>query len=288
MKLVAATMLAALLTGAAVARQPFGVLTDRKAEDRPKMLILGAPHFGNPGRDIVNQKIEDVLTPARQREMESVVERLAAFRPTHVAIEWKTSAQDKLNQRYADYRAGRYELSRDERDQIGLRLAARLGLERVHAVDWNEMPPGVEADYDFLAYARQNGLAESFEKTKAAKQAEADRETGWMRCTNVAGWLRAQNAPEVLRESHRAYYDIALIGDAETSPGANWVGSWYGRNLKIFGNLVRLADSPADRIVVVYGAGHAPLLAQFARESCAFELADPLAYLPGTEKRPGC
>ena len=285
MKLVAAAVAVALFAGggAASARQPFGILGDRAPDARPAMLILGTPHFDNPGRDIVNQKIEDVLTPERQREIEAIVERLAAFRPTHVAVEWRSSAQEKLDRRYADYRAGRYELSRDERDQIGLRLAARLGLDRVHAVDWNEMPPGEEADYDFYAYAQKNGLAESFDAAKATMQAEFDRESERMRCTNVAAWLRGLNTPEALRKSHRGYYDIALIGDAETNPGANWVGSWYGRNLKIFANLVRLADRPEDRIVVIYGAGHAPLLGAFARESGAFDVADPLAYLPANE-----
>ncbi|MFC7499815.1 DUF5694 domain-containing protein [Enterovirga sp. GCM10030262] len=290
MKLVAAAAAAALIAGAgtASARQPFGILGDRAPDARPAMLVLGTPHFDNPGRDIVNQKIEDVLTPGRQREIEAIVERLAAFRPTHVAVEWRSSRQEKLDQRYADYRAGRYQLSRDERDQIGLRLAARLGLDRVHAVDWNEMPPGEEADYDFLAYAQQNGLAESFDKARAAKQAQANRETGRMRCTNVAAWLRNLNTPEARRESHRAYYDIALVGDAQTNPGANWVGSWYGRNLKIFANLVRLADRPEDRVVVIYGAGHGPLLAQFAEESGAFEVVDPLANLPEAAARPAC
>jgi hypothetical protein len=283
MKLVAATALAAILfTGAAGARQPFGILADRKPEDRPKMLILGTPHFDNPGQDIVNQKVEDVLAPERQREIEAVVERLAAFRPTHVAIEWKASAQEGLDQRYADYRAGRYQLSRDERDQIGLRLAARLGLERVHAVDWNGTPPGEEADYDFYAYAQRHELAESFDAAKAAKQAELDRESERMRCTNVAAWLRNLNTPETLRENHGPYFDIALVGDAENNPGAASVGAWYGRNLRIFANLVRLAERPENRVIVIYGAGHAPLLTQFAQESGAFELVDPLKHLPAS------
>ena len=288
MKLAAAAAIAAVtIAGAAAARQPFGVLADRSPDERPKMLLLGTPHFDNPGRDIVNQKIEDVLTPERQREMEALVERLAAFRPTHVAVEWKTSGQDKLDQRYADYRAGRYQLSRDERDQIGLRLAARLGLERVHAVDWNEMPPGEEADYDFYAYAKQHGLAESFDAAMKAAQADVDAQSERMRCTTVATWLRERNAPDTLRDSHKPYWDIALIGDAETNPGAAWVGGWYARNLRIFANLVRIADRPEHRVVVVYGAGHVPLLAEFAK-SGAFELVDPLEYLPEAETRAGC
>ena len=75
MKLVAAALAVALFAGggAASARQPFGILGDRAPGARPDLLILGTPHFDNPGRDIVNQKIEDVLTPERQREIEAIV-----------------------------------------------------------------------------------------------------------------------------------------------------------------------------------------------------------------------
>jgi hypothetical protein len=38
--------------------------------------------------------------------------------------------------------------------------------------------------------------------------------------------------------------------------------------------VVLLAAQPSDRVVVIYGAGHAYLLRQFARESGAFRLVD--------------
>ena len=50
--------------------------------------------------------------------------------------------QNDLNERYARYREGDYELGRDESDQIGLRLTAKLGHEQVNAVDRNDNPPG--------------------------------------------------------------------------------------------------------------------------------------------------
>jgi hypothetical protein len=77
--------LAALLcaTAAPVAAQ---------VQDKPALLIVGTPHFANPGRDIVNTRVDDVTTPEREREIEAIVERLAAFRPTRVAVEWPASA----------------------------------------------------------------------------------------------------------------------------------------------------------------------------------------------------
>lgn len=251
--------------------------------DRPALLVVGTPHFDNPGRDIVNIRIADVTTPERQREIEAIVERLAAFRPTRVAVEWSAGRQDRLDARYADYRAGRYQLSADERDQIGLRLAARLGLERVDAVDWNEMPPGTETDYDFPAWAEANGQGEAWRGRVARVQAEVGAQAALMPCTPVSSWLRHYNLPETRAHDQQRYYEIAAIGDGQASPGAAWVGAWYARNLRILNNLRAIA-APGDRVVAIYGAGHGYLLDRQARESGWFNVADTLAHLPASPR----
>lgn len=264
-----------LLAGLARAAPP----TAAPPTDRPELLILGSPHFGNPGRDIANTHVGNVTAPERQREIEAVVDRLAAFRPTHVAVEWPADEQARLDQRYADYRAGRYTLSANETDQIGLRLAARLDLPRVDAVDWLKEPPGADADYDFPAWADAHGRGADWQAHMRAGQARADARSRLMACTPVSAWLRALNTSEYRRSDQRNYYDIATFGDQASNPGANWVGAWYARNLRILDNLRHIAG-PGDRIVAVYGAGHGFLLDQQARESGAFEVADTLAYLP--------
>ncbi|MBX3562756.1 MAG: hypothetical protein KF780_13205 [Sphingomonas sp.] len=251
--------------------------------ERPALLIVGAPHFDNPGQDIVNIRIADVTTPERQREIEAIVERLAAFRPTRVAVEWSASRQDRLDARYNEYRAGRYRLSADERDQIGLRLAARLGLERVHAVDWNEMPPGVEEDYDYPAWAEANGQGDAWRARVGVAQAEVNAQAALMPCTPVSSWLRKLNLPSARAHDQRRYYEIAAIGDNTANPGAAWVGSWYARNLRILNNLRALAG-PDERVVVIYGAGHGYLLDRQARESGWFDVADTLDHLPASPR----
>lgn len=248
--------------------------------DRPALLIVGVPHFDNPGQDIVNVQVADVLTPERQREIEAIVERLVAFRPTRVAVEWPSGRQERLDQRYADFRAGRYQLTRDERDQIGLRLAARLGLERVDAVDWSENAPGQDSDYDFPAWAESHGRGAEWRARVADMQTQMNGQARLMACTPVSSWLRHHNAPATRSDSQREYYTIATFGDAAANPGAAWVGTWYARNLRILNNLVAIAPRPQDRVVAIYGAGHGFLLDQQARESGGFEVVDTLAWLP--------
>ena len=255
------------------------------ATQKPPLLIVGTPHFGNPGRDTVNVRVADVMTPDRQREIEAVVAGLAAFRPTRVAVEWPAEEQARLDQRYADFRAGRFVLTSNERDQIGLRLAARLGLARVDAVDWSGDAPGPASDYDYPAFAEARGRGDEWRTRVSRWQAEADAQTRLMSCTPISAWIRRVNTPEARLANHRSYFYVAQIGEAQgANPGAAWVGTWYARNLRILNNLRAIAPRPADRVVAIYGWGHGHLLDQQARESGDFDVADSLAYLPASPR----
>ncbi len=253
--------------------------------NRPALLVVGVPHFDNPAQDIANIRVENVLTPERQREIAAVVDRLARFRPNHVAVEWNAADQARLDKRYADYRAGRYTLTADERDQVGLRLAAKLGLPRVDAVDFVGDPPGKDADYDFAAWMKAHGRNAEWTAFQRDAQAHADASAARQRCSAVGDWLRYFADPAAMRENEAPYYTIARFGDARENPGAAWVGQWHARNLRIYANLARVAGRPGDRSVVIFGAGHAPLLRSYASESGTFTVADARDFLPVGPKR---
>lgn len=243
------------------------LLRERSAAQRPSLLLIGTAHFDNPGHDVVNEEVDDLSSPRRQAELEALVDRLARFAPTRIAVEWPASDQQGLDEHYRRYRAGEQALGRSETDQIGLRLAARLDLPRVHAVDWNGYPPGELARYDWQVWANQNGQQA---RLAAMRDPQRGRMSHALGDDTVSGWLLRQNAPDARAHMHRAYFDYALLGEGDTHPGANWLGHWYARNMRIFASLVRLAETPDDRLLVVYGSGHAYLLDRFVHESGAF------------------
>lgn len=255
-----------------------------KPKPKPALMIVGMPHLDNPARDIANTKVEDMLSPRRQRDIETLVDRLAAFRPTHVAVEWETGDQAKLDQRYADYRAGRLKLTSDETDQIGLRLAAKLGLPRVDAVDWNQEPPGKDEDYDFPGWLKAHGRGAEWAAFQQSAQAQADAKGAFQRCHPVVDWVRSYNDQAGSTAMSQPYFDIATFGDTAQNPGAAWVGAWYARNLRIYTNLLRVAGASGDRTIAIFGAGHGPLLRSNVVESGRFTLVDVLRYLPPTSK----
>lgn len=243
------------------------------SQDKPALLVLGSAHFANPGRDNINIEVEDVLSDRRQDEIKQLVQQLAAYRPTHIAIEIPSLYQANVDKRYDDYRAGNYELTRSEADQIGLRLGAMLGLDKIYAVDWNANPPGdVETDYNWVTYGQTHGQEVAVSAIIAPESAKAFYFE--LEDQTISQWLKQLNAPDALLASHQSYLNIALIGQGEELIGANWVGTWYARNLKIYSRLVSLAVNKDDRVLVIYGQAHAYLLQQFAREHGALTLVD--------------
>lgn len=245
----------------------------------PRLLVLGSPHLANHHRDLINANIEDVLTPARQREIVRLLAALPATRPNHVAVEWRTADQAKLDERYAAYRAGRYTLTADEIDQIGLRLAAALNLPRIDAVDWFEDNPGNDDDYDYGKWLKAHGRSGELATLVADGQQQVDTQDRLNRCRPVADWYRDLNSPAYVRWDEALNMRIATFGDAASNPGAAWVGAWHARNLRIAANLLRVAGKPGDRTVAVFGAGHAELLRQYGA-GMGFAVADTDAELP--------
>lgn len=58
------------------------------------------------------------------------------------------------------------------------------------------------------------------------------------------------------------------MADGESFPGPDgFASAWHNRNLRMFSNIQRLASAPDDRLLVVVGAGHVPILQHCVR-SC--------------------
>ncbi len=244
---------------------------------KPVLMVLGTPHLDNPGRDYVNLWVDDVLVPKRQREIAELVARLAQFRPTKVALEVPYERNGQLNDAYRTYVAGKREISRNEVHQIGFRLARTLGHEEVHAVD--SFPDACpNHDTDFVSFAEAHGQDDLLARALAAGEESVARYEEVLARGSLIDLYVAMNRGDALLADHRVYFTLARIGEGPRYPGVNWVQGWYGRNLRIWANLVRITE-PGDRILALFGAGHAWLLRQFAHESGVYEVVDPLPYL---------
>lgn len=262
---------------------------------KPTIMILGSGHFANPGLDAYNYRMDDVLAPKRQREIEQLVEALKPFRPTKVALEIDERFDAEAQENYQGYLNDTYELKRGEGDQIGFRLAKQMGHSKIFCVDYfPKQDPFFPEDFDsnlldidkFANEHNQEHLLSSVEDFYSGEDVEFnEQEDGrvWIEPKKyeplIDMFIRG-NRPEGRSAEHRLYLQMAQIGLGEQYPGANWVGhQWYTRNLKIFVNLTRITESNNDRILLIIGGGHVYLVQHFLEASGKYIVESPLKYL---------
>ena len=220
-----------------------------------QVLVVGSYHMSNPGLDAISVRADDVLTPKRQAEIEQLAEKLAQFRPTKVAVEIPFGRDSTSNSLYRRYLQGAHALDRTEMQQIGFRVARRAGLNRIHGVDY-PLDVNIAGVMVWALTHGQPDLATGAQSLTTRLLAEAD---SMMKNAPVGDIIAALNSPRA--DSAHGIYMAALRVGADTSyPGATMTARWYERNLKIASNVLRLIESPNDRVLVLIGAAHGPIL----------------------------
>jgi len=242
-----------------------------------EVMILGTYHMANPGLDLHNVKSDDVLLPRRQAELADVATSLSRFRPTLVAVESpaKGGAAAKV-EKYHQYLDGRLADSRNEVVQIGFRLARAMNFTEVWGID-------VEGDFPYEAVKNfadaYRPLAERLDAMNATVERMLDGLNRVLKAGTIGAGLRYMNEPARVIEGNAFYQNLLLFGSGGEQPGVTLLNAWQARNNAICARLLQLAKKD-DRVVVVYGSGHAFLLRQCVAQTPGFRLVEANDYLP--------
>lgn len=260
-----------------------------------EVMLLGTFHFANPGADEFNIEADDVLSEGRQREIVTLAERLAAWQPDLVVVETRRSRQDQLDENYAGWRGGGGRDVRNESYQLGARVADMLDHERIYAADKR---------YQFMAeeqgeldpqsdprIQRLLGELNAFGESMTADDAAA------LERLTIGGHLHRMNTPADLAANSDFYHRFLIRGwQGENQGAAHTLGNWYTRNLLIYQNILRVVEETLEargdeaaplRVLVVFGQGHIPTLADFVEDSpylVAADTEDWLSVFEGQER----
>jgi hypothetical protein len=79
--------------------------------------------------------------------------------------------------------------------------------------------------------------------------------------------------PSTLYRMHGHYLTAGFNTQNNDGPDilAMW---WYDRNLRIFNNILKTKPGPDDRIIVLFGNGHAPILKHCFQSCPEFEVVE--------------
>lgn len=245
----------------------------------PKVLVVGTFHFGYPGMD-AHKTAEadqvDILSPKKQKEVEALVDYIARFKPTKIVVEAGQNS-GYLIRRYEEYLKDPSTLRRNEIDQVGFRLMKHFSLDTLYGCDAPGLIHSMEQHPDSTALNRF--LSEVFEgydwksddPMDALYEEFYDYDDQLTKEMPLLDYFKYLNADDLIRRYHGAY----LIGDFKTDGyrGADALALyWYSRNLRIFRNIQRVIEGPADRVLVLFGAGHSSILLQQFEASPEFEV----------------
>jgi hypothetical protein len=242
-----------------------------------EVMILGTYHMASPGLDLHNVKADDVLLPKRQTELVQIATSLARFRPTLIAVESpaKGGAAVKV-EKYHQYLEDRLGGERNEVAQIGFRLGKVVGVADVWGID-------VEGDFPYEAvqkFAQAHApLGDRLDAMSATIERMLDGLNRVLKTGTIGAGLRYLNDPARIAQGNEFYRALLQFGDGAEQPGAALLDAWQARNNAICARLVQKAKKD-DRIVVVYGSGHAYLLRQCVREMPGWRLVEANDYLP--------
>lgn len=260
-----------------------------KNEQNPQVMTLGTFHFAfkqNDAHKTKKEKLVDVLTEERQRELDVLVDRLKRFKPTKILVEWRDS--EITNRLYREYRDGKHREKRNEVYQLAFRIANELGHSRVYTAD----AKGVW--YKHITDSI-DGLTEQYKKWRAENQARIDAKNWGERYSThyenndnyklkntLIDVFKKMNSPTYIKEAHGTYlttrFDFETEERSYTGVDA-FVSMWYNRNLRMFRNIKRAINSTSDRVLFIVGAGHLPILNHAIDYSPDVDYVSPLTVL---------
>jgi hypothetical protein len=258
--------------------------TSSSQSEKVEVLTLGTFHFNFPNLDakkIDSEDQIDVLEPKYQKEIQDIVRKISGFRPTVIVIERQASEQLKTDSLYNLYLAGKYQLKRNEEEQIGFRLAKQLGLNKLYCADeMGNFNPRIND----IVFGKDSIEALKFENyfehnPDSAKQFHPKPQ---LKTKGILYELRKLNNEIIIKKSLGGYLTGLFKYESKENDftGVDFeTGRWFSRNLKIFRNIQRIPVKSSDRILIIYGAGHLNLLNYFFECSPEYKLIITNQYL---------
>ncbi len=241
--------------------------------EKPLIMILGTFHMRYTP-DLYRENVEDLISENRQGEIVQVVERMKEFNPTKLAFEVVKEKEEDLNIEYKRYVEDHTDLTMDEVQQYGFRLASELGHNQLYAVDWMESigNRGIGQVFDWAKREQPELYNHINEKYRSGREFNLANKS-------IPELMKHLNEEEQIKKEHEKYMAIARIGNEAEYVGIDWLRWWYQRNLIIYYHLARITNSTSDRTMLIIGAAHVHLVSQFLHESGEFNVVPAITYL---------
>lgn len=259
---------------------------------RIKIILLGTFHF-NQSLDSNSRLHSNLFTPKRQKEIDDIVAKLTSYHPDKIFIERVPGEQLFWDSLYKNFQKGiepaAIRTKANEIVQLGFKTARKTKLDRVICVDFQ---PENYADSNFKANTSTEKIIKQLWDTLSAfndtitnngaffskpYQGKRLKQDSLLQSGTLSKYLIEINKPE-----HFAYYTYIDwnwfygLGKKDEYSGVDFVTNyWYGRNLRIYTNILRTVDYAKDKTyVLIYGSSHIPFIKHLFETNPYFEIVE--------------
>jgi hypothetical protein len=221
-------------------------------------------------------------TPAQRRRLAAVF--ASAGDPYSALVQWwrlepaERKPADGLGRTLAD-KLNQQDRSRNENDVIGVRLAVRLGHERIHSIDDHAaddlvIPQGEDLEA-FVSQPWFQAVIEdpAFKRLSQASQALTTPQ-------QALATYQMLNAPETGRIDADGQWLTFINRASVNDVGRRKVAEWEARNLRQAAHIREVtALKPGARVLVIMGSSHKPWIDHYLGMMMDLEVVDATAVL---------
>jgi hypothetical protein len=217
--------------------------------------------------------------PAQRRHLAALF--LAAHEPASSYVQWlrlpeaERRSGDGLDAALVE-QLGKIAKRNNESTQLAARLAARLGLERVHAVD-NHTGDNIDVP-DTKAFGK--ALEAAWASDRAELNALEKREDVLKQASDLLPLYRVVNDPNSLRVLAENNVVPSMRSTSPEGYPRMFVGGWEVRNLRMVANIREtFRERPAARVLSIVGASHKPWFDSWLGQLQGVDIVDAQAVL---------
>ncbi len=249
-----------------------------------EILVIGTYHFNNPGLDVAQYKVLDIMGEKPQKQLEEISSAIAKFKPTKIFTEWELKDQLALDTLYNQYRDGTYFeyvakkypkrkfYVQNEIIQLAFRAAKKLNHKKVYAIDYQE----TSFDFDSIMKFADTIRLPSFKKDVMTDIKDTETKSNALFATNdLLKCLYYFNSKD-LRETDIPWY-VGKINDSDklgTYIGAFLASEWYRRNLYMLANIQKQTEISDNRIMVLAGASHVTMFLDLLKHDTNYKIVE--------------
>ncbi|MEQ9660802.1 DUF5694 domain-containing protein [Fulvivirga sp.] len=241
-----------------------------------KVMVVGTYHFAQ-------EKDRNELSQENQKQINKIIDALSEFKPTKVIIEMRPEFKKRYSQMYSKYKASQLSIDTlaNEIFQLGFKTAHKMNHDSIYFFDNQPDFIGSLEGFTFEGFAQYADSADAgfydIYKTLIIENFEYNEKL--LKSQSLYDEIKLRNSPQMQTfniERMHAYEVRAGINDNWI--GADWLGRWYQRNIRMMAHLLKIYE-PDDRLLIVVGDNHKWVLEQLMNNTPDFEVVSSFEYL---------